>query len=47
MGWNAGQELAFVPKGRGVLLIPIPTLEELAGSIPDANPSNYRDRSDR
>ena len=31
--WQAGQELAFIPKGEGVLLMPVPDLEleQLAG----------------
>jgi len=31
--WQAGQELAFIPKGGGVLLMPVPDLEleQLAG----------------
>ena len=30
--WTAGQEFAFIPKGDGVLLVPVPKPEELAGS---------------
>lgn len=45
--WKAGQELVFVPKGEGVLVIPVPTLDELAGIAKGANPRNYRDRKDR
>ena len=29
--WRAGQEFAFIPKGTGVLLVPVPELAELAG----------------
>ncbi len=25
--WNAGQEFVFIPKGKGILLMPVPTLE--------------------
>ena len=29
--WEAGQEFVFIPKGKGVLLMPVPELEQLAG----------------
>jgi AbrB family looped-hinge helix DNA binding protein len=45
--WTAGQEFAFIPKGKGVLLMPVPTLEDLRGLAQDANAENYRDRTDR
>jgi AbrB family looped-hinge helix DNA binding protein len=46
-GWSAGQEFAFVPRGKGVVLVPIPTLDEVRGLARGADPSDYRDRSDR
>jgi len=45
--WKAGQEFAFIPKGEGVLLVPVPKPQELAGSAKGARASGYRDRSDR
>jgi AbrB family looped-hinge helix DNA binding protein len=45
--WSSGQELVFIPKGKGVLLMPVPTLEELRGLTKGADPANYRDRKDR
>ncbi|MFL5014917.1 MAG: AbrB/MazE/SpoVT family DNA-binding domain-containing protein, partial [Rhizobium sp.] len=27
--WSAGQEFVFIPKGKGVLLMPVPTLADL------------------
>jgi AbrB family looped-hinge helix DNA binding protein len=45
--WQAGQEFAFIPKGSGVLLVPVPKREELAGLARDARSKNYRDRRDR
>lgn len=45
--WKAGQEFAFIPKGTGVLLVPVPELADLAGIARGANPENYRDREDR
>ena len=45
--WEAGQEFAFIPKGAGVLLVPVPEVHELAGIAKGAKPNNYRDRKDR
>ena len=46
-GWEAGQEFVFVPKGKGVLVIPVPELRDLAGIAKGANRGGYRDREDR
>lgn len=45
--WRAGQEFVFIPKGNGVLVMPVPELEQLAGLARGANKNNYRDRKDR
>jgi AbrB family looped-hinge helix DNA binding protein len=45
--WKAGQEIAFIPKGEGVLLVPVPKPEDLAGLARGATPEDYRDRTDR
>jgi AbrB family looped-hinge helix DNA binding protein len=45
--WMAGQEFVFIPKGKGVLLMPVPGLNNLRGLAEGANPENYRDRNDR
>ena len=45
--WEAGQEFVFIPKGMGVLLMPVPDLKQLAGIARGANTENYRDRQDR
>ncbi len=45
--WQAGQEFVFIPKGRGVLLMPVPQLNDLAGRVSGADTSGYRDRDDR
>lgn len=45
--WRAGQEFAFIPKGEGVLLVPVPRREDMAGIARGAKAKNYRDRSDR
>lgn len=46
-GWTAGQAFAFLPKGAGVLLVPVPTREQLRGIAAGADTENYRDRDDR
>jgi AbrB family looped-hinge helix DNA binding protein len=46
-GWQAGQEFAFILKGEGVLLVPVPKREDLAGLARGASPRGYRDRTDR
>ena len=45
--WQAGQVFAFVPKGEGMMLVPVPALDELAGLARGAKRGNYRDRTDR
>jgi AbrB family looped-hinge helix DNA binding protein len=45
--WEAGREFLFIPKGRGVLIMPVPELDELRGIAPGANTEGYRDRKDR
>ena len=45
--WRAGQKFAFIPKGAGVLLVPVPSLKDLSGLAKSANPTNFRDREDR
>ena len=46
-GWKAGQRFVFLPKGKGVLLMPVPDMEEIFGMASGANAENYRDREDR
>lgn len=45
--WEAGQEFVFIPKGKGVLLMPVPELKQLAGIASGAQATGYRDRQDR
>jgi len=45
--WEAGQEFAFIPKGKGVLLMPVPELKQLTGTTKGVDTSDYRDREDR
>jgi AbrB family looped-hinge helix DNA binding protein len=44
---KAGQEFALIPKGEGLLLVPVPQPEALAGIARGAKPEDYRDRQDR
>ena len=45
--WKAGQEFVFIPKGNGVLVMPVPELQQLAGLAKGAKRDRYRDRKDR
>ena len=45
--WAAGQQFAFIPKGTGVLLVPVPAREDLFGIANGASIEDYRDREDR
>lgn len=45
--WKAGQRFVFIPKGTGVLLVPVPETHELAGLAKGACPEDFRDRADR
>ncbi len=45
--WEAGQEFVFVPKDKGVLVMPVPELDDLAGIAKGARITGYRDRKDR
>jgi alkylhydroperoxidase/carboxymuconolactone decarboxylase family protein YurZ len=45
--WEAGVTFAFIPKGTGVLLVPVPRLQTLKGIARGASSEGYRDQSDR
>ena len=45
--WEAGLTFAFIPKGTGVLLVPVPKKDDLKGLAKGANPVAYRDHVDR
>lgn len=45
--WEAGQEFVFIPKGKGVLVMPVPELAQLVGIAEGASTQGYRDRKDR
>lgn len=46
-GWEAGQEFVFIPSGSGVILVPVPTLDDLFGIAKGAKSEDIRDRNDR
>lgn len=45
--WEAGQEFVFIPKGKGVLVMPVPEMEQLIGIARGARTDDFRDRKDR
>jgi AbrB family looped-hinge helix DNA binding protein len=45
--WEAGQEFVFIPKGKGVLMMPVPDAAQLAGIARGASTADTRDREDR
>ncbi len=45
--WEAGLTFAFIPKGTGVLLVPVPKRDALRGLARGASAGEYRDRTDR
>ena len=45
--WEAGLEFVFIPKGKGVLMVPVPEFQQLGGMAKGARSTGYRDRKDR
>lgn len=45
--WQAGQEFVFIPKGKGVLVMPVPEAADLAGIARGSCTEALRDRADR
>jgi AbrB family looped-hinge helix DNA binding protein len=45
--WQSGQQFVFIPKGKGLLLMPVPSFEALQGIAKGSDPTEFRDRSDR
>ena len=45
--WEAGLTFAFIPKGTGVLLVPVPKRDALKGLVRGVSSADYRDRADR
>ena len=47
MSLVAGQKFVFLRIGNSIKMVPEPSINELFGLLPGADPSGYRDRSDR
>jgi AbrB family looped-hinge helix DNA binding protein len=45
--WQSGQQFVFIPKGKGMLMMPVPSFEQLKGIAAGADSSDFRDRDDR
>jgi AbrB family looped-hinge helix DNA binding protein len=45
--WEVGQAFVLIPKGMGLLLMPVPEFEQLAGIAKGARKLSIRDRRDR
>jgi AbrB family looped-hinge helix DNA binding protein len=45
--WQRGQQLALIPKSKGLLLIPVPSFQQLQGMAAGADVKICRDRNDR
>ena len=45
MGWRPGQRTAFIARTDGVLMVPVPNREDLAGAARGANPEGRWDQS--
>lgn len=45
--WEAGQEFVFIPKGKGILVMPVPDLADLSGIAAGARSEDYREHEDR
>lgn len=45
--WQAGQDFVFIPKGKGVLIMPVPQMAQLAGIAKGACTDDVRDRQNR
>jgi AbrB family looped-hinge helix DNA binding protein len=45
--WKAGQKFAFIPRGAGVMLVPVPEAADLRGIARGAKAEDVRDRDDR
>lgn len=45
-GWSVGQALVFIPKGKGLLIMPVPDIEDLRGLAKGSVTREYRAHSD-
>ncbi len=47
LAWRADQEFVLIPKGAGVLVMPVPQLDDIIGLSRGVKDRNFRDRKDR
>ena len=45
--WQSGQQFVFIPKGKGIVMMPVPSLEQLSGLAVNAKLTEFRDCNDR
>ena len=45
--WKAGQQFVLLRKDGGVMLVPLPEIEDLIGIAKGAETADYRDRDNR
>ncbi|MEM0899031.1 MAG: AbrB/MazE/SpoVT family DNA-binding domain-containing protein [Pseudomonadota bacterium] len=46
-GIQAGQKFVVIPKDDGIMLVPVPSVDDLVGIARGANTAEIRDRDDR
>jgi AbrB family looped-hinge helix DNA binding protein len=47
LGLHAGQKFAVIPNGKIIELVPSISMDDARGVLKGADPTDYRDRSDR
>jgi AbrB family looped-hinge helix DNA binding protein len=47
LGLHAGQKFAVIPNGKVIAFVPMISIDEARGLLKGADPTDYRDRSDR
>jgi AbrB family looped-hinge helix DNA binding protein len=47
LGLQAGQKFSVINKGGIIELVPLQSLKDVRGALKGADPSHYRDRTDR
>jgi AbrB family looped-hinge helix DNA binding protein len=47
LGLQAGQKFAIIAKGKVIELVPLLSMDDARGLLKGADPTDYRDRSDR
>ncbi len=47
LSWRAGREVVFIAKGKGVLVMPAPSRDEMLGLAEGTDRDGYCDRGER